>query len=89
MSPARGGPQREGESDSAPLPNVSFVVLRNDKPVTTFTTDAKGAFRVALEPGHYTVVREGSARIGRMQFEADVEAGKMTKVDWTGDSGLR
>jgi hypothetical protein len=89
MSPARGGPQREGESSTAPLPDIRFVVQQNDKPVTTFTTDSQGAFRVVLEPGHYNVVRDGNVRIGHMAFEAEVEAGKMTKVKWVGDSGLR
>ena len=91
VSPTRPGPIREGEeSNVAPVRNVQFAVKTGDTTVKTFTTDAEGHFQVALSPGHYVIVREGaSARIGRWQFEADVVAGQMTKVQWMADSGMR
>jgi hypothetical protein len=58
--------------------------------VAKFTTDGQGRFRVSLPPGHYTVLREDpGAAIGHWQFEVDVIAGEVTKVSWTGDSGMR
>lgn len=89
VSPIRPGPTRIDQPDSAPAGNVMFTVKRQDEKVTSFTTDPAGHFSVALPPGHYTVLREGAARIGRWSFEADVSAGKVTKVQWTGDSGMR
>jgi hypothetical protein len=64
-------------------------VKRKDEKVTSFTTDPEGHFSIALPPGHYTVLRDPGARIGYWRFEADVTAGNVTKVHWTGDSGMR
>ena len=90
VSPSRPGPQREGESNKAPVPNTAFVVKRGEEKVTSFTTDSTGHFHVTLPPGHYIISREGPGTgIGRWQFEVDVAAGKMASVDWTGDSGMR
>ncbi len=91
VSPARGGPSRLGVPDSAPLSRVEFVVQQGEKTVAAFTTDAQGAFRVTVPPGHYTVARKGpAARIGRYgPFEVEVTAGKMTAVEWTCDTGIR
>jgi len=76
--------------NSAPAPNVVFVVKKEEAAVTSFTTDAEGGFRIRLAPGHYTVLREDSgAPRGRWRFEVDVVANKVTKVHWTGDSGMR
>ena len=74
----------------APVSNAPFLVKAGDATIATFTTDDQGHFHVALPPGHYVVAQEGAApRIGRWQFEADVVAGQMTKVNWTADSGMR
>ena len=91
VSPTRGGPIRKDQEPSvAPVRNTQFVVKTGDMIVKTFTTDSDGSFQVTLPPGHYVIVREGAApRIGRWQFEADVLAGQMTKVNWTADSGMR
>lgn len=90
VSPARPGPQREGMPSKAPVAETKFVVRQDDKTVASFTTDARGHFRVTLPPGHYIVSREGpGAAIGNWHFEVDVAAGKMAAVDWTGDSGMR
>lgn len=91
ISPSRPGPTRIGEPGSKPLPNAEFIVQNEKGPVTSFTTDAKGSFKVALPPGHYTISSNtGKRRIGRFgPFEVDVVAGKMTKVAWVCDSGMR
>src|SRR4051812_3432313 len=90
VSPSRPGPIRKDQPSAAPAGNIEFVVKKNDAKVASFTTDAEGRFQVSLPPGHYTVLREdGGARIGHWRFEAEVAAGKTTKVSWTGDSGMR
>ena len=91
VSPTRGGPIRKDEAPSvAPVRNTQFVVKAGDAIIKTFATDGEGRFQVALPPGHYIVVREGAVpRIGRWQFEANVVAGQVTKVNWTADSGMR
>ena len=90
ISPSRPGPIRKDTPSTAPAQNVHFVVKNGDAPVTSFTTDGEGRFRVSLPPGHYTVLREDpGARIGHWRFEADVKSGEMTKVQWVADSGMR
>ena len=90
VSPIRGGPIRKGEESSvAPVRNTQFVIKAGDATVAKFTTDGEGRFQVALPPGHYVIVKEGGSPIGRWQFEADVVAGQITKVNWTADSGMR
>jgi len=91
ISPIQGGPTRQGVPDSKPLPATEFVVQNEKGLVTTFTTDDQGTFRVSLPAGHYTVSRKGEkTRIGRYgPFEVDVAAGKMTRVRWNCDTGIR
>lgn len=91
VSPTRPGPIRKDEEPRvAPVRNTQFVVKAGEATVKTFATDGEGRFQVALSPGHYIIVREGGVhRIGRWQFEADVVAGQVTKVNWTADSGMR
>ena len=90
VSPRRPGPIRKDEPNVGPAPNVQFIVTRGDTRVTTFTTDAHGRFRIELPAGHYVVLREDpGAAIGHWRFEVDVVAGQMTKVSWTGNSGMR
>ncbi|MEY2502549.1 MAG: hypothetical protein QOI07_2883 [Verrucomicrobiota bacterium] len=90
VSPSRPGPTRKDGPSSAPAGNLEFAVKRADVKVAAFTTDAEGRFRVSLPPGHYTVLREDpGAKIGHWRFESDVKPGEVTKVQWTGDSGMR
>jgi hypothetical protein len=91
ISPARPGPTRVDTPDSAPLANVPFVVRNETAEVGSFTTDDHGEFHISLAPGHYTALRRGkSGGIGHFgPFEVDVVAGKMTKVEWRCDSGMR
>jgi hypothetical protein len=92
VSPIRPGPTRkESESPNvAPLPNAVFSVANEKGTVTSFTTDNEGRFRLSLSPGHY-VVSLAENRFPRPcgPFEIDIESGKMTKVEWRCDSGMR
>ncbi len=90
VSPSRPGPIRKDGPTSAPAPDLQFVVKNGESTVARFTTDAEGHFQVSLPPGHYVVLREDAgAAMGHWHFEADVIAGKVAKVQWTGDSGMR
>jgi hypothetical protein len=90
VSPNRPGPIRKDVPSESPAGNVTFVVMQADAKVASLTTDAEGRFRVSLPPGHYIVTRDDpGARIGHWHFEAEVKAGEMTSVRWTGDSGMR
>ncbi len=91
VSPIRPGPIRKGsEISAAPLPGAVFSVANEKGTVTSFTTDAEGRFRLSLSPGHY-VVSLAENRFPRPcgPFEIEVESGKMTKVEWRCDSGMR
>jgi hypothetical protein len=90
ISPIHPGPVREGMSGSAPLANCDFTVANEKGPVTSFTTDAQGHFRIALAPGHYTI--SAGRKIGMHgcgPFDVDVTSGKMTSVQWECDTGIR
>ena len=91
ISPAQPGPIRADAPSSKPLANAAFVVENEKSQVASFTTDDQGHFRTFLEPGHYKVSLKGrKSSIGRFgPFEADVVPGKMTKVQWECDSGIR
>jgi hypothetical protein len=91
ISPSHPGPIREGMANTAPLANYAFIVRKADETVASFTTDAKGAFRISLPPGHYTVSQKNPAsKVGRFgPFEVDLVEGQVTKVNWTCDSGMR
>ncbi len=91
ISPTHGGPTRQGESDSAPLAGIVFEVTTKTGPVTTFTTDGSGHFRIPLAPGVYFIDRKGAkAKVGQCgPFEVEVTSAGFKKVHWECDSGLR
>jgi hypothetical protein len=91
ISPANPGPIRADAAPSMPLANVTFAVEKNNGEVTSFITDDQGRFRMSLPPGHYKISLKGrKTTIGRFgPFEADVAPGKMTRVQWECDSGIR
>lgn len=91
ISPAKPGPTRIDEAGSAPLANTTFSIETDGREVGSLTTDDQGHFHVALPPGHYKVSLKGrKTSIGHFgPFEVEVVAGKMTKVQWECDSGMR
>ena len=91
ISPVQPGPIRADAPGSKPLANAAFVVENEKGQVASFTTDDQGHFRIPLAPGHYKVSLKGrKTAIGRFgPFETDIVSGKMTKVQWECDSGIR
>jgi hypothetical protein len=92
VTPVRPGPARKGSEspNAAPLPNAKFTVTGEGGSATTFVTNTMGHFEVSLKQGHYVVVlAENRFPKPCGPFEVDVEAGKMTNVDWRCDSGMR
>ena len=92
VTPIRPGPIRAGSEspNAAPLPNATFTVTSDRGAVTKFTTDATGRFEISLKPGHYVVLlAENRFPKPCGPFEVNVEAGKMTNVEWRCDSGMR
>lgn len=91
ISPTRAGPIKPDTPPSMPLANTSFVAQADDGAQTSFETDRDGRFRVVLPPGHYTISRKGPRpAIGNFgPFSVEVVTGKMTKVEWECDSGVR
>jgi hypothetical protein len=90
IGPARGGPIREGEESTIPLPAVAFAVMKGTEQAATFVTDAEGRFRLALPPGSYQAAPIGQPKIGHYgPFDFVVTEGKVTQVEWVCDSGMR
>jgi hypothetical protein len=92
ISPTQAGPVRADVPSSGPLPYATFVVKdEKDSVASEFTTDDQGHFRVSLPPGHYKVSLKGrKGGLGRFgPFDVEVDASKMTKVQWECDSGIR
>ena len=91
ISPTQPGPIRADSPGSKPLANVTFAVENETGEAASFTTDDQGHFRTSMPPGHYKVSIKGrKSSIGHFgPFEVDVAPGKMTKVQWECDSGIR
>jgi carboxypeptidase family protein len=91
IGPIRPGPVSDSVSSSKPLTNATFIIENEKGPVASFTTDEQGRFQVSLNPGHYTVtMKDKKGGIGYYgPFDVDVAAGKMTKVEWQCDTGMR
>lgn len=90
IGPTHGGPIRQDEPPTNPLPNKDFVA-GNDQhaAIASFKTDEKGRFRLSLAPGKYSISLKEKTRFPRCgPFQVEVVAGKMTKVTWECDSGL-
>ena len=92
VTPIRPGPVRKGSEspNAAPLPNAKFTVTSDGGAVTTFTTDTMGRFEISLKPGNYVVALvENRFPKPCGPFEINVEAGKVTDVEWRCDSGMQ
>lgn len=92
VTPIHPGPVRAGSESrsAAPLSSATFTVTGDRGLVTKFTTDTKGRFKVLLKPGHYVVqLTENRFPKPCGPFEVNIEAGKLTDVEWRCDSGMR
>lgn len=90
-SPIHGGPERQGQNNSAPLRNVTFTLRRADTTVGSITTDENGRFRVLLPPGLYSAVtRDGKPGFGACgPFQVEVLSGHICKIEWQCESGMK
>jgi hypothetical protein len=64
--------------------------MKDDKPVTTVSTDREGRFQVTLVPGNYRLVPAsfGGSSTGKPR-DVTVTAGTTTTVGLVVDTGLR
>ena len=92
MSPARPGPQREGERVTAALPGAA-VQLRDaqDNVVASAIADAQGQFSMLAPVGNYVVyaIVRGSRFPRCKAVETNVRVGELARVDIVCDSGMR
>lgn len=92
VSPARPGPQREGELATSALQGAA-VQLRDaqDNVVASATTDAQGQFSMLAPAGEYVVRVSVHGQIFPRcaAVEANVRAGELARVDIVCDSGMR
>ena len=94
ISPARPGPQRQGQPGSASYQTTLAVVNTADgREVARFQTGSDGRFRVPLPPGEYTIGPPADAQPRRFprgeQHTVTVVRGQFTQVTVAFDSGMR
>jgi hypothetical protein len=93
IGPTCGGPVSADPSTECadqPYPTTVQVLDSSGQLITQFTTDAEGRFRIALQPGSYTL---HPASTGRLPTASDqdiqVVGGQYLTVTITYDSGMR
>ena len=92
ISPARPGPIRQGETDSAPYKTTLTIRSASDgREIRQLETGSDGRFRVALPPGTYKI--GPGTRVGRFPRGAEqtvtVVQGRFAHVTIEFDSGMR
>jgi hypothetical protein len=92
ISPARPGPTRQGEPDTAPFKTTLIVRSASDgSEIRQLETGSDGRFRVVLPPGTYTI--GPAARAGRFPRAGEqtvaVVQGRFAHVTIEFDSGMR
>jgi len=89
---ARRGPIqpvcREGEPCDAPL-QAGFALQQDGRVVARFRSDRTGQFLVYTAPGTYVVVPDEPIGLGPQTPEVTVQAGGLTHLDLTFDTGIR
>ena len=86
--------ERPGDPACAPRMVSGAVLVVQDgtgKEIARFTTDASGLFRIALQPGDYTLVPQPVEGLmgGAQPVPFTVAAGAMTWADVSYDTGIR
>ncbi len=92
IAPAHAGPQRIGESGSAPMAGAAVQVRNADNRVVAHVvTGADGQFSVPVPAGEYQLkVDVGSAVLPRCgEVHAIVQEGHVAQVEMECDSGMR
>jgi len=82
---------KDNEPCDAPFSAV-FIVLKNDREISRFQSDARGEFAIALDAGLYTVVPDSSAPLMRAELqrkEVEVQPEGFTRVILHFDTGIR
>jgi hypothetical protein len=75
---------------SAPAPGVSLVFSRSSREVARTKSAQDGSYRVTLAPGLYRVRALVNARSRVLKpFEVRVPAGRLTRVNFLLDTGIR
>jgi hypothetical protein len=76
----------------APAPNVRLLFSRNGAVVGRAITNQDGRYRLRLPPGPYNVRRAASPAVIDRKLDpsrARVYAGRVTRVDFSIDTGIR
>ena len=94
ISPARPGPTRQGESDTAPYQTTLVVLTSADShEMARVQTGSDGRFRISLPPGEYTIGPAPDQQFKRFprgeQQTVRVLPRQFTKVTIGFDSGMR
>jgi hypothetical protein len=77
---------------SEPAPHVTLLFSRNARVVGRAVTNDEGRYRVRLPAGLYSVKRRGAAATIGRGLEPDharVRAGRVLRVDFSIDTGIR
>jgi len=89
---ARRGPIqpvcREGEPCDAAV-QAGFTLQQDSQVMARFASDSMGHFLIYTAPGRYVVVPDEPIGIGPQTPEVTVEAGGLTHLDLTFDTGIR
>ena len=74
-----------------PAKDVTLLFSRNDRVVGRVVTDEQGRYRLRLPAGLYAVRRPAAASIDRKlePNRARVYAGRLTRIDFSIDTGIR
>jgi hypothetical protein len=76
----------------APAPHLTLLFLRNDRLVGRVVTDESGRYSLRLPAGAYTVSRPAAVSSIDRKLEPNrvrVFAGRLTRVDFSIDTGIR
>jgi hypothetical protein len=79
---------REGEACDGPL-QAGFALQQDGRVIVRFASDSNGHFLVHAVPGTYVVVPDQPIGLGLQTPEVTVQAGGMTQLDLTFDTGIR
>lgn len=89
--PVVPGPKKIGKGDEAPL-QATFIVMKSQKKVASFESDAQGNFSVILPAGTYAIVADKSKRAlfpGEQKKTVTVPKDGFATITLRYDTGMR